>query len=189
MKRSLAFALLCLTPLTSFAADDLEQRAQQSRAFIKELSAGLKAQLKGSMETQGPAQAINVCKEVAPAIMSQHAQERGWDIGRASLKPRNPNNAPDAWEQAVLEQFEQRKAAGEDPAKLEYFEVIEENGSKSFRYMKAIPTAAEPCLVCHGSDIRPDVAAVLDEHYPGDQARGYKAGDIRGGFSITQPMP
>ncbi len=54
--------------------------------------------------------------------------------------------------------------------------------------MKAIPTAEKPCLACHGGKIQIKVTETLDKLYPQDQARGYKAGDIRGAFTITQPM-
>ncbi len=54
--------------------------------------------------------------------------------------------------------------------------------------MKAIPTGPV-CLVCHGSELSPDVRAALDEHYPHDRARGYQLDDIRGAFSITWPAP
>ena len=113
--------------------------------------------------------------------------ERAADI--TSLKPRNPDNAPDAWETKVLQDFEQRKAAGEDPAKLEYSEKIVSNGKEELRYMKAIVIAADaPCLTCHGDKIDPAVGAKLKTLYPQDQATGYKQGDIRGAFTITQPM-
>ncbi|MFC1603376.1 DUF3365 domain-containing protein, partial [Pseudomonadota bacterium] len=105
-----------------------------------------------------------------------------------SLKPRNTANTPDPWETSVLKQFDARKAAGEDPKKMEHYEVVTQNGKQLFRYMKAIPTAEKPCLVCHGSNIKPPIAAALDKLYPQDKARGYKAGDIRGAFTITQPM-
>ncbi|HFC54196.1 MAG TPA: DUF3365 domain-containing protein, partial [Gammaproteobacteria bacterium] len=90
---------------------------------------------------------------------------------------------------SVLEGFERRKAAGEDPAKMEFFEMVEQNGNRLFRYMKAIPTVEKPCLACHGGNIRPEVAAALDERYPQDKARGFRAGDIRGAFTIIQPLP
>jgi len=32
------------------------------------------------------------------------------------------------------------------------------------------------------------VKAKLDTYYPADQARGFKVGDIRGAFTISQPM-
>jgi hypothetical protein len=53
--------------------------------------------------------------------------------------------------------------------------------------MKAIPTG-KVCLKCHGEKIDPDVEASLKQNYPRDKARGFKEGDIRGAFTITQPM-
>jgi hypothetical protein len=71
---------------------------------------------------------------------------------------------------------------------LEHHEVVEQDGKKVFRWMKAIPTA-KVCLNCHGGDtVAAPVEAKLKELYPTDQARGYSVGDIRGAFTITQPM-
>ncbi len=190
MRKHFILALLCSIPLTQAAAEDnnIEQRVEQSRAVVKEFAGALKAKLKGALAAGGAVEAISVCSAVAPAIASQQSIKHGWHVGRTSLKPRNPVNAPDSWEESVLKDFETRKEAGADPARMEYFEIVEQNGKKVFRYMKAIPTANKPCLACHGTDIKPDIAAALDKAYPDDQARGYKAGDIRGAFSITQPM-
>jgi hypothetical protein len=67
-------------------------------------------------------------------------------------------------------------------------EFTEWEGRKVFRYMKAIPTD-EICLNCHGGDtVKPEVAAKLAEFYPDDQARGFSVGDIRGAFTIVQPV-
>lgn len=70
-------------------------------------------------------------------------------------------------------------AQGEDAKTISYAETV--NGQ--FRLMKAIPLQ-EGCLGCHGSDIKPEIAAALNEKYPNDQARGYAAGDIRGAFTL-----
>ena len=44
-----------------------------------------------------------------------------------SLKTRNPLlGTPDAWEQAVLAEFDRRAAAGEKPETLEYSETVTE---------------------------------------------------------------
>ncbi len=188
MKKYFVLALLCGIPLAQVTAGDLDQRAEQSRAVIKEFAGALKAELKRAIKKGGPLEAITVCSSVAPAIARHQSIKYGWQVGRTSLKPRNPDNAPDSWEKSVLEKFEARKKAGENPGKMEYFEVVEQNGKKEFRYMKAIPVKKKPCLACHGTNIKPDIAAALDKRYPKDQARGYKAGDIRGAFSITQPM-
>lgn len=188
MKRILALGLLLALPLSLPAANDLDKRAQESRAVIKQFFGELKGQLVAAMKSGGPGKAITVCNTMAPSIAKKHSKANNWQVARTSLKPRNADNAPDAWEKGVLEQFEARKAAGEDIKKMEHFEVVEADGKKSFRYMKAIPTAEKPCLACHGGNIKPEVASQLDAKYPNDQARGYKAGDIRGAFTIIQPM-
>jgi hypothetical protein len=55
--------------------------------------------------------------------------------------------------------------------------------------MKAIAIPANaPCLICHGEKIDPAVDARLKTLYPQDQATGHKQGDVRGAFTITQPM-
>ena len=42
------------------------------------------------------------------------SQNTGWAIRRVSLKNRNPKAVPDAWEQAVLEDFDRRRAIAVD---------------------------------------------------------------------------
>lgn len=75
------------------------------------------------------------------------------EVSRTSLKLRNPENKPDEWEMTVLKQFEDRKAKGESPKKIEHSEVVDSNGEKYFRYMKAI-AIGETCLNCHGEKSR-----------------------------------
>jgi len=147
----------------------------------------LKGALQQAMEQGGVVNAVSVCKKMAPAIAEQLSTQKGWRVARTSRKVRNPSNAPDDWERGALEDFDQRNAKGENPETMEYYAVVEESSGPVFRYMKAIP-AAPMCLECHGENIDAAVAARLDALYPADQARGFKAGDIRGAFSITQPM-
>ncbi|MOA58455.1 hypothetical protein D3C78_1828600 [compost metagenome] len=53
--------------------------------------------------------------------------------------------------------------------------------------MKAIPTG-EPCLACHGQQIKPELAAVIDQRYPQDQARGFALGELRGAFTLRRSL-
>jgi hypothetical protein len=168
-------------------ADEYAQQVAESRARTQEFMQALKAELQQGMQDGGAVNAIGVCNLKAPGIAAAISADAGWDIGRTSLRIRNPDNAPDAWELTVLEQFEQRRADGEDPAQMEYYAAAEQNGKTVFRYMKAIPTAAL-CVACHGADLAPAVEKKLAELYPGDQARGYQVGDIRGAFTIIRPL-
>jgi len=193
MKRVISLALLCSLPLSAAnaAQDELKQRAKESQAVVKQFFGQLKGELGKAMKSGGPLKAIEVCNAVAPAIAKQQSEKHGWKVARTSLKTRNPANAPDAWERAVLKKFEERAAAGENPAKMAYYETVEQDGKKVFRFMKAIgmpPLNKAPCLKCHGENIEPKIAAKLDQLYPQDMARGYKPGMIRGAFTITQPM-
>ena len=192
MRASLAAIVMAIALCGAAAAvaadDDLAARVDASRAAIKSFAGTLQEQLKSAMAAGGPTAAIEVCKIAAPAIAAEASEDRGWTIGRTSLKLRNPANTPDAWELAVLRGFEARKAAGEDPAGIDHAEFVVREGKRTFRYMKAIGTRAV-CTVCHGTGIAPEVAAALDAFYPEDRARGFEVGDIRGAFSITQPAP
>lgn len=191
MRRSTLAALALCTVFgfssSALAEGDAEQRMAEGRTVIKAFAGELQTELKGAMKSGGPVEAIVVCNEKAPAIAARHGDAKDWDVGRTSLKYRNPDNAPDEWETSVLQTFEQRKADGEDVKTLDYGEFVELDGKKAFRYMKAIPTG-EVCLNCHGSDtVKPEVEARLAEFYPDDKARGYSIGDIRGAFTIVQP--
>jgi hypothetical protein len=176
-----------VTALAAGAETDLDAYTKTSREVIKAYSDSLKAELTGAIKASGPVSAIMLCNHKAPAITRYHAGGEEVSIGRTSLKIRNPYNAPDAWEQTILKSFEDRKAAGEDPATIDHAAIVMRGGKRVIHYMKAIPTA-ELCLNCHGGDeVKPEVAAKLAEFYPNDKARGFKVGDIRGAFTIVQP--
>ncbi len=160
----------------------------EAKAIVKEFMESLVGELMAALETGGPVEAIEVCKVRAPGIAEELSERTGWEVGRTSLKTRNlATNVPDAWEAAVLKDFDARHAAGEDVQGMAYAEVVEDEQGKRVRFMKAIPTT-ELCLTCHGRDISPDVAEALDAAYPGDQARGYQAGEVRGAFSLAKPL-
>ena len=180
--------LLVLVPANmALAEDDLAARTAASQEAIKSLAGTLKGQLSLAIADGGPVAAIEVCNLVAPEIAHAESVARGWRVGRTSLKLRNPANAPDAWEQAVLQAFEALKAAGADPKTLDHAEIVTADGRRAFRYMKAIVTM-EVCTTCHGANVTPDIAAQLDALYPEDRARGYAVGDIRGAFTVVQPL-
>lgn len=187
MNKYLTVIVTGLTLSTPVAAESVHELVQHSRQTVKQFATELKSQLQTAMKEGGPVNAIGVCHSVAPAIAKQRSAEFGGEVGRTSLKYRNPQNQPDTWEQGVLKQFERQRQSGKSPAQLEHYEIIESNGQSRFRYMKAIPTE-EVCLNCHGQDIKPPVADKLDALYPQDKARGYSKGEIRGAFTIEKPL-
>lgn len=181
--------LAAIPPLGSAAAEEAAAGgeatlAAQARGLVSAFSGRLRADLTQAMKTSGPVGAIEVCSTAAPAI-AREASADGWTVGRTALRLRNAGNAPDAWEKRTLAFFEAEKARGADLAALEKFETMETDGVRRFRYMKAIVTA-EPCLACHGESLAGPVKARLEALYPNDQAVGFKAGDLRGAFTLSR---
>ena len=117
--------------------------------------------------------------------MSQHVirKTRSLRLKIKILQIRNPNNRADAWEQKTLQEFSQKASKSAPINGLEKTTIMNINGKKSFRYMKAIPVG-KACLTCHGSKISGQVATVINDRYPEDQATGYKEGELRGAFSL-----
>jgi hypothetical protein len=180
MKTFSFIIMLALLPAPAAMAEDkaealvLEAR-QHTMAFAK----ALKSTLMAGMKAEGPAAAINLCNIDAPAL-AEISSKDGWQVGRTSLKVRNPNNAPDAWETEILKSFDQQLAAGAD---IQTLEVSREDNDE-FRYMKAIPVGG-PCVICHGESLAAPVQTRINELYPTDQARGYLPGQLRGAFTLT----
>ena len=138
----------------------------------------------------GPASAIEVCNVKAPQMAKAASEQTGWMVKRVSLQNRNPKAVPDAWERAVLEDFDKRAAAGESPTTLEKGELVS-NGDKGkeYRYMRALPVG-NICLACHGTadKLSAEVKSKLQSLYPNDKAVGYTLGQLRGAMTIRKPQ-
>ena len=174
-------------PVSAQDKADAEFQSFKSDAVgaIKGLAQNLKKELQAAMKAGGPVKAIEVCNTVAPSIANAQSQESGLTIRRTALKLRNPDNAPDDFERTVLEKFVADIAADKDPKKLAYTEAVKTDDGTVLRFMKAIPTG-ELCLKCHGGNVAPEVKAAISKLYPEDQATGFKAGELRGAFSVTK---
>lgn len=97
-----------------------------------------------------------------PAYMLREVQTHfGGPLGErghiTSLKPLNPDNAPDAWETQALRRFEK--------GERDVWEVVSANGVDQLRVMRPF-VIEEGCLKCHAQ-------------------QGYQLGDIRGGIAVT----
>jgi diguanylate cyclase (GGDEF)-like protein len=101
---------------------------------------------------------------INPAYMTRQISEiamdmRGIQFHLTSLKPIRPLNSPTDRETEYLKKFEQ--------GAKEFGIFLDEDINPSFFYMAPLKTEIE-CLQCHSE-------------------QGYKAGDIRGGISVTIP--
>jgi hypothetical protein len=144
--------------------------------IVRPFKLDLKDALTKALE-KGPDQAIGVCKLQAPMIAARVGEE-DIRVGRTSHKLRNPVNQPRPWMQPLLDTFlEDPLTAGPQVVGLAddrvgYVEPI---------YVQAV------CLMCHGDNIGPDVAATIDRLYPNDEARGFAEGEFRGLFWAEFP--
>ena len=170
-----------------FAADD--PLLAEARGVASAIPPKLLTVLQEEIQKGGAEGAIGVCREKAPAMAKAASEQTGWAIRRVSLKNRNPKAVPDAWEEAVLKDFDKRVATGEKPTSLEKGEVVTLDGKKVYRYMKALPTQ-DLCLQCHGTPdrISPAVQARLKELYPNDRAVGYAPAEIRGAITLKKSI-
>lgn len=188
MKSTLMTAALCglTVPAPAVAADDIEALKAEAAGIVKSFSLELQGALLTAMQEGGPVSAIAVCKEKAPEIAAAAEAASGWSVARASHKLRNPDNAPDSYTAAVIDDFVAREAEGEVAKSLSRAEIVEEDGQTVFRFVKAIPTS-QPCLNCHGGDnVKPETVAKLAELYPDDAARGFAVDQMRGVFTLSK---
>jgi hypothetical protein len=180
----IAILFFCHTPALAYDTKALESEAAKViQTFAKEL----KAELRAGLRAGGPVKAIEVCRENAPQIAKRVSAKTGWTIGRTSLRLRNPNNAPDAWEQGVLENFQTQVDEGAKLDSLVSSDIVQENGKTVFRLMKGIKMGGL-CLKCHGSQLSPQLKERLVDLYPYDRATGFKAGDLRGAFTLEKQL-
>ncbi len=101
---------------------------------------------------------------VNPAFMTRMISDmtqlsQGLTFRSTSLKPINPDNAPDAWERQALTQLSDHLGEVRELSTTP-------DGQPVFRYLAPL-WVSEACLDCH-------------------REQGYKLGDLRGGISITQ---
>ncbi len=197
-RKSLCFAAACVaSPWLAFSAGtgameggsaiapaDLQIYEQQAQSLVQQFAGRLKPKLQQGLASGGPVEAIAVCATEAPAIAAELSADSDWQVKRVSSRNRNPAASPDSWEAATIESFEQQLAAGAEPDSLQRGQMT----PQGYRFARA--QIAEPmCLMCHGQNIAEPVAEALARHYPQDQATGYRAGEIRGIFSLLKPEP
>lgn len=187
--RKLFLSLAVLASLNALA-DDAPWLAE-ARSVASTVPPKLLSVLTEEIAKGGPASAIDVCRDKAPAMAKAASAQSGWAIKRVSLKNRNPKAVPDAWERAMLEEFDRRASAGEPPASLEASTTVTTpTGHTEYRYMKALPVQPV-CLACHGApeSLAPEVSQQLRTLYPDDRAVGYALGQIRGAMTIRKSLP
>ena len=166
---------------------NINTETANAQIAVADFAGNLKAKLMEAMQSSGPMKALSVCNHKVPAITAHLADVYGKQLSRVSLKYRNSNNRPDDWQRTILEDFEARKALGEDANKMVYAEIVTKDNKRQFRFMQAIVTE-DRCLICHGKNISPKLKKRITKLYPNDQAVDYEQGDIRGAFVVVNNL-
>ncbi len=192
LKQSCCAALIGLTCLSSTAfadqakTDDIAALKAEAIGIMKAFGKSLKGELIKAKKAGGALAAMDVCKTKAPELAAKASKDSGWTVARTALKLRNAANKPDAYELAVMEGFEKKLAGGEKAKKIASAKIIEKDGVKTFRFIKAIG-ANKMCLGCHGAP-KGELKDKIAKLYPDDKAIGFKSGDIRGVFTLSKVL-
>ncbi len=160
-------------PTKPIRLDELPEDTHASIMAAKDdLFGRLSGRLMEVLQTEGPAAAIRVCSQEAPEIARQVSNEHNLQIGRTSLKLRNPNNVAPAWAAPAIQR---------QPNEPQFFDL----GDSLIGALVPIKLQST-CILCHGpqDEILEEVKSELAEFYPQDAATGYQEGDLRGWFWI-----
>ena len=91
----------CVTPATP-DPKEVAAAIQKSNAAADLLFQRLSGELASALTNGGPAAAVAICKNRAPAIAAEIETASGVDIERTALRVRSPANAPNEWEMATM---------------------------------------------------------------------------------------
>lgn len=160
------------------ASARVEGRRITSQAFQV-----LSGQLMGAMAKGGPTNAIAFCSTRAIELTGGVGGSNRVVLSRVSHAPRNPANAANAVERDLIVRFEAEMKSGMSPASAVPAPVIRTNSSGNEVFYAPIVLSNPLCLQCHGKpdgEIAPGTMDAIRRAYPGDQATGFRVGDVRG---------
>lgn len=138
--------------------------------------------LKSTINAQGVEAAIQYCNISSYPLLESLSKKYGADIKRASLRLRNPKDAPDEIESEILEAYQYSLDQG--LAINDNVQIIDDS---YLLYTKPIMMGDPVCLNCHGEvgdEVTETTYSKIMELYPEDNALNHKTGDLRGIWSI-----
>lgn len=183
MKLKMFFSALLAPALLSapaLAADVMNTPDEKAMAAADEIIT-MRSDLAREFIKPGAVIDEETFKKVCGAVAKRAkdiTEKTGVKIRHAAIKNRNPLNAADERERAIIEKFEANKSLSE------IWEDFESEGKSFKRYTRPI-FVENACLACHGlKEARPEF---IKTKYPDDKAYEFKEGDLRGIISVTVP--
>ncbi len=167
-----------LSPADAVISDErtpTEEQKQKMLAARDALFQQLSGKLMGALGSGGPAEAISVCREAAPAIATQISTQHDLAIGRTGVRLRNPHNTGPHWTSELIQ----------TKTDTPQFVTLTSGHDAALLPIKL----QSQCLMCHGNkaEIPSSVHEQLAGVYPDDQATGFAEGELRGWFWIELP--
>jgi len=183
------FGLYALLALPASGGEPDVAWDERSRALADQLMSELKAELGQAMQQGGPLAAVAVCKSRAPEIAARLSASSGAEVGRTAIRLRNPANAPDDLERAVMQGFAAELSSASPAATAPPEAIFESRSAQGTerRYLRAI-VMQPACLACHGATLAPELVTALARDYPQDMATGFETGELRGAVTVRWPV-
>lgn len=158
-----------------------ESIKKAGKKIVKASGKALIGQLSNAISKGGIDHAIKFCSHKATALTDSLSKAHGAQVARVSHKNRNPNNAADSLEMALINEYQARNKADQTLKPQ-----LKEQGGKKV-YYHPITIKSGLCLNCHGEkgqDINVEDYIVIQNQYPNDKAIGFEMGDLRGLWKV-----
>ncbi|HTL66990.1 MAG TPA: DUF3365 domain-containing protein [Lacunisphaera sp.] len=177
------------TPFIWIALDDPAAATIRRNAdeIIKRVGTTLIYEVEHSIQTDGLIKTLQIAHLrdfKMPRLPANQPQLTA--IKLTSLQLRNPANAPDAADRAVLTKINDALQEGDDvPPQL--IQLVTPTGKppewRVYRPVSTMPV----CIKCHGpvDSLAPEVRSYLAEHYPADKAVDYSGYQWRGLIRVS----
>jgi hypothetical protein len=159
----------------------------RGKAIAAETFGVLSTNLQTALASGGVSNALPFCSLAASPLTASVATRHGVALRRITHKPRNAAARASDLESAVLDAFRAALTPGGPPPAPLATNLVA--GQATF--FAPIVLNHTLCLNCHGEpgkDIPEANLALIRQHYPQDEATGFKLGDLRGAWRIDIPL-
>lgn len=162
---------------------NLDSIRAEGRLIAKASFEALSQKLMQALEQGGVVHAIQFCHTNADPLTDSLSAKHGVRIRRVAEQNRNPANAPDEQEQALVKGFAALKSQGADLKTADTAVVLAPG-----KILFAKPILLQPqCVACHGKlgeTLAEENYREIKKQYPEDRAVGFSPGDLRGMWAI-----
>ncbi|OIP05630.1 MAG: hypothetical protein COX70_00945 [Flavobacteriales bacterium CG_4_10_14_0_2_um_filter_32_8] len=163
-------------------AETNKKHIEKGKEIAQKAFIVLSGNVKQAMANGGIENALTYCNINAGGLMDSLSNYYRVTIKRTSRKTRNQTNNPTTEEKVVLDKYLEMKNKGKEMSPIISFLA---NGDTVFY----APIIMQPlCVSCHGTvgeNISKENYAIIKNYYTTDKAIDFKAGDLRGIWSIT----